>query len=151
MRTVDPDDWPLLRELRLAALSDTPDAFASTYAREAAFTDDVWRERAPNGAIAFVDGRAAGIAACIANGTGAELVGMWVAPAERNNGAGRALVEWVIGQARAAGCVSVDLWVAAHNDAAIALYASCGFEHAGDEAVLAPDRPLPIVRMSRRL
>ena len=150
VRAVEPDEWPLLRELRLAALCDSPDAFASTYAREIAFTDDVWRERTPTSAIAFVDGRAAGIAGCIANGVAAELVGLWVTPDARSRGAGRALVDWVIAAAAAAGCRTVDLWVAARNEPAIALYAKCGFDRTGDEAVLAPDRPLPIVRMSRQ-
>jgi len=30
-------DWQALREIRLQSLRDAPDAFASTYAREAAF------------------------------------------------------------------------------------------------------------------
>jgi hypothetical protein len=39
-------EWRELRELRLRALADAPEAFASTLAREAAFPDDVWRQRA---------------------------------------------------------------------------------------------------------
>ena len=37
--------WRTYRDLRLAALIDSPRAFASTYAREAAFDDDAWRAR----------------------------------------------------------------------------------------------------------
>ncbi len=36
------------KEVRLRALSDTPSAFGSTYAREAQFTDADWQQRAAN-------------------------------------------------------------------------------------------------------
>jgi hypothetical protein len=39
-------DWKELREVRLRALADAPGAFASTLEREAAYPDDVWRQRA---------------------------------------------------------------------------------------------------------
>jgi hypothetical protein len=42
-------DWEALRELRLRALADTPDAFASTLQKEAAFPEQVWRQRAEGG------------------------------------------------------------------------------------------------------
>ena len=36
-------DWEELRELRLQALGDAPDAFSSTLEQEAAFPEEVWR------------------------------------------------------------------------------------------------------------
>jgi len=42
-------DWETLRQLRLAALADAPDAFASTLEAEVAYPDEVWRQRAEGG------------------------------------------------------------------------------------------------------
>ena len=46
VRATTMTDWQALREIRLQALRDAPDAFGSTYAREAAFGEDEWRRRA---------------------------------------------------------------------------------------------------------
>ena len=40
VRATTTTDWQALREIRLQALLDAPDAFASTHAREAAFGED---------------------------------------------------------------------------------------------------------------
>ena len=44
VRQIRADEGPRLRALRLRALADSPWAFGSTLAREAAFLDDVWQE-----------------------------------------------------------------------------------------------------------
>jgi hypothetical protein len=61
-------DWETLRELRLRALADAPDAFASTLRKEAEFPEQVWRQRAEGAAgsvnfIACEDGAGIGMAA----------------------------------------------------------------------------------------
>ena len=45
VRQMQSADWKELREVRLRALADAPGAFASTLEREAAYPDDVWRQR----------------------------------------------------------------------------------------------------------
>ena len=44
--TVQRRDWREYREIRLAALKDTPSAFASTWQEEASLTPPQWMERA---------------------------------------------------------------------------------------------------------
>ena len=65
IRRLEPDDWALYREVRLAALRDSPFAFGSTLESESTYTEPVWRERLQGRAL-FValhsSGRPAGLA-----------------------------------------------------------------------------------------
>ena len=45
LRRADPDDWRIYRELRLQALREEPQAYASTLDRELQLTDQQWRDR----------------------------------------------------------------------------------------------------------
>ncbi len=45
VRRIGADEWSAFREVRLAALAESPAAFGSTLEREIAFDDDVWQER----------------------------------------------------------------------------------------------------------
>jgi hypothetical protein len=74
IRRVRADEWRQLRALRLRALAETPLAFGSTLAREEAFSETVWQERAAGGSdratfAAEQDGRWVGLATGLAAGT----------------------------------------------------------------------------------
>jgi GNAT superfamily N-acetyltransferase len=136
--TLDRADWPLLKALRLAALSDSPTAFGSTLARESAWTDDEWRDRAlllttPEQGVIFVSGtpdRPLGIASGrrdVEKADIAHLHSMWVAPAARGTGLGRALAGSVIDWARGLGFARLSLSVTLGNLPAERLYRSLGF------------------------
>jgi len=45
LRRADPDDWRIYRELRLRALLEEPQAYASRLERELQHTDQQWRDR----------------------------------------------------------------------------------------------------------
>jgi hypothetical protein len=43
LQLLNPADWRVLREARLSALLDSPNAFTSTYARESQWGESEWR------------------------------------------------------------------------------------------------------------
>jgi GNAT superfamily N-acetyltransferase len=135
------EDWRECRDLRLRALADAPDAFASTLERELAFTDRVWRERLVTGhqLLASEGGSIVGTATGIPDTHergGREVVGMWVAPESRGRGVGKALIEGLVTWARNASAPSIALWIADGNDAARLLYESCGFTATGERDII---------------
>ncbi len=105
IREVGADGWPAMRDIRLAALRDDPQAFASTYEREAAFAEADWQRRIAGGGsfLAYAPELGpgpAGIAGGFESGPGTvELVSMWVRPQARGRGIGQALVGAVAGWA----------------------------------------------------
>lgn len=140
------DQWQRYRAVRLRALRDTPDAFASTYADEEAFPVKNWRRRLTSGAQTFIAvlgdkdvGSVTGAAWRGRDGV-AGLFGMWVAPEARRKGAGSLLVQRVIDWAVTAGFDHVFLDVADSNHAAIKLYESAGFRPTGNVGALPTPR-----------
>lgn len=127
------DGWRRYRNIRLVALSDMPDAFGSTYGREALFDVSEWRRRLSNGSATFVavrDGKDVGTATgAVRTGhdRAAGLFGMWVAPGARRGGVGSALLRAVIDWARAEGLERIDLDVTDTNRPAITFYEKLGF------------------------
>jgi GNAT superfamily N-acetyltransferase len=150
--------WREWRVLRLAALRDAPESFASSYEREAGLPDDEWDRRAsrlasaPDRAmlVAELDGRLIGCAGLFADADGARaswLVAMWVAPEHRKRGVGRALVAAAAALSRTRGDAAIRLLVVAGNDAARALYRRAGFADTGRTLPLPRDPSIAEVEM----
>jgi len=132
-------DWPTLRDIRLAALQDAPEAFSSTYADQVRFGPEQWQQRIARGGtfLAFVPEAIAAGPAGMACGyprapSLVELISMFVRPQARGHGAGEALIDAVLGWARAREAASVHLWVIETNGAARGLYERCGFTATGE-------------------
>ena len=146
-------DWQALREIRLQALHDAPDAFASTYAREAAFGAGEWHRRATRDGsfIAFLPEVApAGLGGGYLAAPGVvELVGMFVRPQARGRGVGEAVVDAVAGWARTQGASIVHLWVTETNKHARLLYERRGFTATAERQPLPSNPALGEIGMQR--
>lgn len=145
LRAVTAADWPLWRELRLAALAEAPHAFTSRLADWHRGGEARWRARleASGGhhVVALRADRPVGLASGVPveDGGVAELRSVWVHPEARGHGVGDGLVRAVEGWARRSAFRSLRLSVLPGNDAALALYRRNGFAVTGEPGELLPD------------
>jgi len=141
------EDWQALRDIRLTALRDAPDAFASTYAEQVVYQESDWLARiARRGTfLAYLPGISTSEAAGLvggyreAHGT-VGLISMFVRPQARGRGVGEALIAKVIDWAGDQDATSVRLWVTESNKPARMLYERCGFSPTGERQPL-PSKP----------
>ena len=129
-------DEPILRGLRLQALTDEPMAFGSTYERERARTVADWQRWLSPGATFLLEraGIAVGLVAssCAEDDPSvADLMALWVAPWARGCGGGDALVAAVWAWAQEQDGNAVRLLVMAENERAKRLYERNGFRPTG--------------------
>lgn len=134
VRRLDAREWPVLRDVRLAALRTDPDAFESTVDDEASLDEAAWLARLDRRGIAFLEGAPAGIVgwAWSDDGAAAELIGMWVDPSARGIGVADALMVFVKDVVRGTGR-TLDLAVRADNPRARRFYERSGFRVTGEE------------------
>jgi len=156
IREVAPDDWQLLRDIRLTALRKAPSAFGSSYERESGFTEADWRGRLASRNVTFLaylpEVSPAGLAGSFEERPGvAELVSMWVAPAARGRGTGETLVTAVADWAKTRDYRELHLWVTETNVHARGLYERCGFVPTGERQPLPSDPSLLEIGMRRPL
>lgn len=127
--------------VRLNALSESPSAFGSTYAREVAFTESDWIARLERwngekgvGFLAMDGGVGCGIAGGLLDledTTHAQLVSMWTAPTHRRHGVGKLLVDAVVEWAKSRKIKTLTLMVVETNGPAIRFYEKLGFAKTG--------------------
>lgn len=140
VRRIGPDDWALLRSVRLAGLEEAPYAFRRTVEEARRYRESQWRQQAgdrtlegkPSATFVAVrpDGSGAGMAVGIDDGEAVHVVGVWVAPEDRGSGVIDRLLETV---ARWAPRPRLTLTVAIGNDRARRVYERHGFVVRGEE------------------
>lgn len=151
IRRIRVEDSKEFRELRLRALAADPDAFASSYESEASHPMDTWETWAALSSdgpdqtmyLAEVDGELVALAGAFRledNPRRMHLISMWVDPAHRRSGIGRALTNTVVAWARQSDADDVMLWVVDDNDGARRLYEDAGFVATGNSMPL-PSNP----------
>src|SRR4051794_2123416 len=103
IRRLGPDDWEIRRAIRLAALSDAPYAFGSTYEREAALRGADGGARRSTTFVGFDGTGPVGVAGAYTPADEPdvrEVVGMWVQPGQRGGELADQLLTAVLAEVR---------------------------------------------------
>lgn len=157
VRALAAADWGLLRELRLAALTQDAYAFGSTVERETQRTPEQWRQLCDSSAwfAAESDRELVGIA-CGSPGSASrprqfELYSMWVALSVRGTGVSGSLLAEIVKWAREKDATELHLLVAEDNFRAIHFYERSGFVPSGDREPLRSNLEIMTIGMSLRL
>ena len=134
-----------LRAIRLRALADAPEAFASTLADAEARDSAAWEaqiEALPTFVWREGDADVGMVRAAPHDGDAdaGYLISMWVAPEARGRGVGAALVREVVAWAREGGLRRLYLDVGAGNASARRLYGRRGFVATGATGALPSPR-----------
>ncbi|MFK0243072.1 GNAT family N-acetyltransferase [Amycolatopsis azurea] len=134
VRRLTPEDLDVFRDVRLRALTDTPENYGSIAAAERAQSDEEWLAKLAGDTwfAAFDDGRAVGLVAGRARDGDWILYSMWVSAEARGQGLGTKLMGEVRAAAESDGAGELWLHVAEDNDRARRLYLKLGFIATGD-------------------
>lgn len=151
----------LFKTVRLHALRDAPYAFGATYAKESQFDHAEWLRRLDRmngdkgvGFLAMDGDAGCGIVGAFLDAndaTRAQLVSMWTAPAYRQRGVGRLLVNEVLDWARRRNARMLLLMVTSNNEAAIQFYERMGFARTGRIEPYPNDTEVMEYEMSRAI
>lgn len=145
VRRLTEQDWELLRDLRLEALNEAPEAFGSSLARESSFTESHWRMRLRSSAwfAAQDDGTPAGLVCGMPEPGGPpddrHVLALWVHPEHRGRGIMTALLAAVETWGLDEGARTLSLWAVQDNVVAEAAYRRLDFEPSGVTMALPRD------------
>ncbi len=145
-----------LREIRLEALADTPDAYGETYDECVAWSEATWATKAEqwNFYLAEVNGRVVGMARGESHEAESDrrfLFAMYVSPSARGTDAARLLVDEVSAWAKAQGADALHLYVSNAVPRARAFYVKAGFVTTGSSVSMHRDESLVCDEMRREL
>jgi GNAT superfamily N-acetyltransferase len=156
IRRTTRDDWSALRDIRLEALGDTPDAYGSTYEGTVHFSIRRWRAMAED-LLYFLAERDGVVVGMVSGGMNDQhpgtrwLYGMYVTPASRGSDAAPQLVSAVITWAKTEGVSELYLHVTLSVERARAFYSKMGFVETGERFFMQRDRRLELVTMRKSL
>lgn len=137
IRRICPDDGLVLRDLRLRAIADAPNAFGQPLEEARGRPESEWHRSARQSSqgasrtwlIAEVDAATVGLVQGRKRRPGTMLLfSMWVDPEVRRLGVGRLLIERLEDWGRSWGGRETILWVLGANTSAIEFYRDLGFE-----------------------
>jgi len=162
IRTLAEHEWDIYKDLRLAALAESPDAFGSTFAKEVQRSNAEWANRLASGVnsswdfpiVAEIDGQPIGLAwgrIEESNPAVANLYQVWVHPNYRRLGAGHLLLEAVTTWAIGNHVHFLELGVTCGDTPAMRLYTRAGFEPVGQPHPIRPGAELLSQQMQLKL
>ncbi|TWD15646.1 GNAT family N-acetyltransferase [Marihabitans asiaticum] len=143
VRALGEDDWETYREVRLAALEESPDAFVADKADEEGKSEQFWRERMNRSRrlLAEADGGRVGVVSIGSSpekpdeetdDSAGQLFGLWVAPEWRGRSVAATLVREASKDAKGRGLRRLFYWVGTDNPRAVAFASSFGFRPTDD-------------------
>ena len=156
VRRIETADWPVLREIRLEALSDAPEAFGSTLETTRRLSARQWRQRVATNAY-FVAEREGVVVGMVSGGYNDNLpgthwlYGMYVTPAVRGSVAAQLLVAAVVEWARGDGAREIYLHVASGVPRARAFYLKNGFTLTGEPFEMERDPSVTMQTLTRSI
>ena len=128
------EDWQIYRDVRLAALRESPEVFVASVEQEEQFDESLWRTRmeCSRRLVAEVGDRIVGVVSVGRRPNNddervGELFGLWVSSQLRGQGVAWKLVEAGVNQARSDYYDFVVYWVGTDNGRAVAFVSSFGF------------------------
>jgi RimJ/RimL family protein N-acetyltransferase len=148
VRSLGPDEWLTLRDIRLAALRESPDLFLSTYEKEKDYDERKWRAEFTRGCwnVCFLEEKPMGLLGVTPDPDSPAdtryLEYLWVAPSGRRRGVAGHMLKIVLDRLRVVGVRTALIWVLDGNDVAIRLYEQVGFirTHHREPLVARPGR-----------
>ena len=152
------DQWGILRDVRLTALRDSPEAFLSKHETEVTFKEGRWREEFSRGEWVIAGGEGkppdALIGVTRSNDippTDRYLEYLWVSPKARRYKLATNLIHAVLERLDASGIDTAWLWILDGNKPARELYRKCGFTSTGERQRPKADHSRWEEKMKRKL
>jgi RimJ/RimL family protein N-acetyltransferase len=133
IRLLAPNEWLTLRDVRLAALLDSPGTFLSTHARERLYEDRHWRAEFDRGDwyVGFVDGTPVSLVGVTRDADTPDEARyfeyLWVAPGHQRRGVALRMIQVALDRLSVDGIRTVFLWVLDGNQVALRVYERAGF------------------------
>ena len=135
IKNLQENQWQLFKRLRIESITDAPHAFSTRLEDIQNRSDTFWQRLVRKYAndldsttcLVYLNGYPCGMAACIFEEDSAELVGLWVEPAFRRQGAAKAIIVHASGLSKERGLHQLKVVVFPDNLEAIEFYHSVGF------------------------
>jgi ribosomal protein S18 acetylase RimI-like enzyme len=127
-----PNEWQLLKDIRIESLKGEPGAFRDKLKKEEAFSDEQWRvslKQSDGSIVLFAkeNDRVIGMIGIDNKQGKSHIWGVYVSSEYRGKGIGKMLLESILGEIRSYGYGVAVLTVQPTQERAISLYQSFGF------------------------